>query len=593
MSMSESWPEAEAAVPAPEETDELVELTLRADTLYTEIRLLDARFTPVTLSANTGQVVVSVSPGLYEVGFRTAEGWQSQHVIVNPESDSLVVEQEPSTVAAPDMVSPPQSFIDDEATVVIDLNPPADAAGLPGSSPSAIDDISVTLTSATEPTPSARDLQREATGLWRFVAKPGYWRLRISEAHPRQPFEIAITVVSNYIAYITAPVRPAEGGACVDLERFRFRLLPAGSTAAPSGDLIGFEETAFAALNANRPLFGPALERLIDDLVDDKALNPMLGILAGHLCHKDRDGALVFQDRLLGWLESVTGGHAYHPDVYALRIGFMMRTGGALQGLPPFPFPPILAASWRVLVEASKLEPGLVPVGSLGDLIADRLWASAQWVAWTAPPVEAGTVEVEAPATTASRLRKTATAPVKRAVRSASRIKRAAPAAKSAARRAAPKATYSVDTSGGGAAAANPPLAGSAGGAVGSIRSPAANTAVIEAGLAHSELRDWVRIASGEDSRSNDGIAWLSEQGITPAEIAIASAVYPLAPTEELQSVIAKFAKGFRQSRSRGSLPTALERTDALGLPQATIERALDSFASKLVDHAAKFNIKL
>ena len=71
-----------------------VTLKVSAADPFTEIRVLNARFEPVTLPANAGHITVAVPPGLYEVGFRTTTGWQSQHVVAIPRSSEVTVTQE-------------------------------------------------------------------------------------------------------------------------------------------------------------------------------------------------------------------------------------------------------------------------------------------------------------------------------------------------------------------------------------------------------------------------------------------------------------------------------------------------------------------
>ena len=76
-----------------------VALNLRATDRFTEIRVLNARFEPVALSANTGSTTVNVAPGLYEVGFRQGkDDWQSQHVVASPGMSEVTVQQRSSAL---------------------------------------------------------------------------------------------------------------------------------------------------------------------------------------------------------------------------------------------------------------------------------------------------------------------------------------------------------------------------------------------------------------------------------------------------------------------------------------------------------------
>ena len=267
-----------------------------------------------------------------------------------------------------------------------------------------------------------------------------------------------------------------SGNISIDLERMRVRLLRRDEQDMMDATLTEFEDAALAALGSGRPLFGPDFERLIDNLVDDKAHNPMLGIFAAHLCDRGGDDDLLFQERLLERLGAVTGWPAIaNSDIAALRLRLFMRMGRSIEHEPPVAFPPLLAASWEALLDAARLRPELVPAGSLSERVAARLWSSRLWVAWSAAPSGAPSQPQPKPRSAAAGTK---------------------------------------------AAADN----------------FAAVSAKIASALANSSLRDWLRDARRSSSSSAAGLAWDDMLDLTPAEAAVARALYPIAADETKQN---------------------------------------------------------
>lgn len=507
-----------------------VALNLRATDRFTEIRVLNARFEPVALSANTGSTTVNVAPGLYEVGFRQGkDDWQSQHVVASPGMSEVTVQQRSSALESVRTAVPvfaPRSRPNANATVVVSVT----------GTTSGLDDVTnlkqfVTLSSADAGDQSATDLVPHDWRGAQFAVAPGHWRLRFNEPGERPPFELPLTVSPDYRVEVVAPL-VRSGNISIDLERMRVRLLRRDEQDMMDATLTEFEDAALAALGSGRPLFGPDFERLIDNLVDDKAHNPMLGIFAAHLCDRGGDDDLLFQERLLERLGAVTGWPAIaNSDIAALRLRLFMRMGRSIEHEPPVAFPPLLAASWEALLDAARLRPELVPAGSLSERVAARLWSSRLWVAWSAAPSGAPSQPQPKPRSAAAGTK---------------------------------------------AAADN----------------FAAVSAKIASALANSSLRDWLRDARRSSSSSAAGLAWDDMLDLTPAEAAVARALYPIAADETKQNRL----EGLVKNIQRGSSPLAGDLTamcKVLGLPPTTVEQAADSLAAKLGSQAADFNIKL
>ncbi|WP_454019561.1 hypothetical protein [Azospirillum sp. Marseille-Q6669] len=129
-------------------------------------------------------------------------------------------------------------------------------------------------------------------------------------------------------------------------------------------------EVARAALRDRRQVLGGQLRNMLEGKFED----PMLGIFAGHLLlrARERDGELL--RTVVGNLRAILGEP--HPDVEALALAI---------GMPSkyrFDAPPMLAASWALVVQASIRNPDLVPSDRLSGRIASRIFASSLWLRW-------------------------------------------------------------------------------------------------------------------------------------------------------------------------------------------------------------------
>lgn len=518
-------------------TGKWVKLTVQAAGPFTELRVLDARLRPVSLDGNTGSGTASVPPGLYEVGFRAADGWEIKHIVAAPDRDEVRVEQDkpaPSTTRSAVVVEQAQPRYDNVNVSVLLTGATDRPAG---------SEISVTLVRGDDEGTAVPDLTPSDQFCFRFLVPPGNWRLRLDEPTDRPPFEVPLTVCANYRLDVIAPLLPSDT-IVIDVDRLRVRLVSLNDPTGMTPDLIEFEDAALSALGSDRALYGGEFERLIENLVNDKALNPMLGIMAAHLCDRGRSEP-SFLERLLAKLELLTGGPApMHPDVAALRLRLRLRSHQSLEAEAPVPFPPLLAASWSALIEAARERPGLIPVGSISERMADRLWSSTLWVAWSAVPAPAP-VQVGA-------------VPPTRGV--------AAPATPAIATRPVP---------------ATPEIF------------PTLKETIV-AGLNHPQLRDWFREARNASRIQPTGLASDEDLVITPAEVAVGRALFPVAGSEDKQNRFARFAESVKRGTTGPSFEVDLNTVSkSLGLPPTTVARAAGSLADKLQAMALNFKLDL
>lgn len=177
--------------------------------------------------------------------------------------------------------------------------------------------------------------------------------------------------------------------------RFEDELLPDLATAVIShspeaafkhDDQLRHLEAQFQeALRANRqvPHTSALLDRYWREIV---AQAPVLGLCLAHIGLRTGDASREQLVRLAKALRSQLG---LHPDVLALQL--LLDPGAAVGTIEA---PPMMAASWRALVAASYVQPGLVPARSPIDAIAEATSVAAPWVIWSS--MEAVILEDEA-----------------------------------------------------------------------------------------------------------------------------------------------------------------------------------------------------
>ncbi|MDP9175719.1 MAG: hypothetical protein M3O30_17905 [Planctomycetota bacterium] len=115
------------------------------------------------------------------------------------------------------------------------------------------------------------------------------------------------------------------------------------------------------------------LERVLSESSDD----PLALIYATHLLRR----GLVAKPRALPLLRKMLGDA--HPDVAAIALMDNADTGGPGPGTEHrFTVPPMLRASWRLVVDATIRWPTLVPPDSLAAKVAIKLAGAGPWATW-------------------------------------------------------------------------------------------------------------------------------------------------------------------------------------------------------------------
>jgi hypothetical protein len=111
----------------------------------------------------------------------------------------------------------------------------------------------------------------------------------------------------------------------------------------------------------------------LDLMVRGKFETPMLGLYAAHLLNPDDPAERRIWKVVVGNLHRLLPGH---PDVQALEL----RNAPSPTG--DFSVPPMLRASWGLVVDASARHPELVPTGSLAARVAGSVYSSSTWLTW-------------------------------------------------------------------------------------------------------------------------------------------------------------------------------------------------------------------
>lgn len=522
-----------------------IKLQIRATSPLTEVRVSDARFRDVRLPGNSGVVDIDLSPGVYQVAFRQGKGWQNQLVVLSPGLTEKAVFESAATTP---LGEEPADAEDDHAE--------GDAAALEGAirvsfsprSGLAQERSPFLLTDANG---QLAELVQGLQGRNTTAATSGAWFLRVADT-PDSTIAIPVLSIAGWRTrvrlYMSSEGRRWDAArTLVSLERTH----PLGSRALQD------TKDALALLSRKRYLSGESYHDLLKRLLSDKFEDPMLGIYGGHLLriNTEADRALLREvivnlSRLIGGGGGQPGAPKRHPDVETLKLRLSAAVDSSTDmDVLPFEFPPTLATSWRLLLEAAKNRPHLVPRGSLTAEFAARSFECGPWRAWQGKPAKPSTSHtlIEfVPANTPLTER---------------------------------GAALEVLRSAGTATPSN---------ASGDFSS---QCSLIRAALGHRAIREWYRSAGRMYSLgSEDSVAAaLDDELLEPHERALAGALRPVAPDETSQPMYdAMWVSG---AAGEQAVPTPESLAAQLGLPAATIEDAADRLLSKLAARTPAANL--
>jgi hypothetical protein len=227
---------------------------------------------------------------------------------------------------------------------------------------------------------------------------PGSYQLRLSS--PGLPeIEQTVFAAAEWQTQVFIPVVPAAAGRCLDLSQSAVLMSPIEFGFQPDWIAFRWTEAARQALASSRGNAAP-IESLrsgvkeavqlqqggFDDytlraMLHGKFLNPMLGIYGAHLMILKTDTDMTLLREVTENLQKLVGDH---PDVLSLHLYLNDERAQQLS----FPNPPMLRASWSLVVQNSTRQ-GVVPSGSYSAKIGANLWGSGAWLTWQVPQVEA------------------------------------------------------------------------------------------------------------------------------------------------------------------------------------------------------------
>ena len=218
--------------------------------------------------------------------------------------------------------------------------------------------------------------QGDASAGWRADVDPGPYRLRLTLSDGTA-FERALYVSpgqQTQVFLMRADYALADGG----VER-RADLAGGGVVISPSqvfqpddGRTRLAELARYALAQKRRALS----DEVINDILDEKGEDPMLGLLGAHLLLRDEPENHSFFETVIGNLLRLLGPE--HPDVHALRLR-------ARPPPPPAPLSsaPMLRASWDLAAVDPHTAEVIPETGPTG-VIATRILPSAPWLVWSA-----------------------------------------------------------------------------------------------------------------------------------------------------------------------------------------------------------------
>lgn len=166
-----------------------------------------------------------------------------------------------------------------------------------------------------------------------------------------------------------------EGGRSADLSDASVRMARLGVAFDPLRPDLHLTELARQSLGTGRAVIDA---EQLQSMLWMKADNPILAIYGAHVWLGQHDAR-----RPKGELGAVADNLAAlvpgHPDVDALRLAVDPAAPVA------FPLPPMLRASWQVVIAASAQRPELVPPDSLAATVAGSVYDTSTWLIWRAP----------------------------------------------------------------------------------------------------------------------------------------------------------------------------------------------------------------
>lgn len=379
-----------------------VRLDIHASDDATEIFVIDGALERI--ASGVGALEVDVPPGLYKVRFRSG----------NVQHDELVSVPE-GAVRVPPVYAPPLAFrsaaplaatrttheyhmypamrlsrtvhrtLGAGAELFVFLRDEDEAAGAVAFPADAF----TILTPAG--TPLARAGEGEAVPDDRYVGLnvallPGPYLLRVDGGEQGR-FELALTLVPGWQTQVFLAVEgtPGSGHRGPSLRGASVLMAPQGAGFVAERPGTRLADLARIALEGGRSVASEALQRLLQGKFED----PLLGLYGVHLLLRQPAPERPLIEMVADTLRALLGDH---PDVRVLRLHLGLDDDGR-----PFDAPPMLRASWTLLMQAARDRPGLILAGSPVERASHQALFSGPWLVFRAGAADAAPPPASAP----------------------------------------------------------------------------------------------------------------------------------------------------------------------------------------------------
>jgi hypothetical protein len=396
MSPSEQLSSAEP--PVPPARSSLVRLVITAPP-GTDIFVIDSQFR--ALAHEGRRLDLQLMPGIYKVKFQAGSAVHEQHVVLEPGASVVELKAPPLAFQSSVPLAGTETTHDYHmanaatfsrqvhlkdgagASVFVFARNWTDTAGsdrnlpLPrGQHPAtglALHDADGRLVADLTQTGNADLGAQDPWSACTVEVKPGPYRLRV-QVPEIGTLEQIVIAPPGWQAQVFL-LQTNYGGAQspvyrADLTRASMLLARLGAGFDPNSDSLQLTELARAALRRRRVVVA---RDLLDQLLESKFENPMLGLYAAHALLANTDPDRLLLHTVLQHLRGMLGPH---PDVDALALYLGEQVGRT------YSMPPMLRRSWSIVVEHAARRRDLVPAGSFASRAGSAIWGNSIWLIW-------------------------------------------------------------------------------------------------------------------------------------------------------------------------------------------------------------------
>lgn len=390
-------------------------LICQADSDFVKIEILDGAMRPVPLTSNLGLIEIDLPLGAYKVIFRSGSETEEQIVLLSkPGGREWVTPKEElwfQTAAPLYRTAHSHEYQNETAKEWSRKEPLArfkkeGDAGLllmvrdTGRGESLVDNPARGLILARPDGRIAFNMELDGD----FLAErrltvshvrldAGRYLLQLATGEGRRLKQM-IYLPEEWQTQIFLTTKEVRGGQRADLSQMSMLMAWPQTGFEPDGFMVRLTAKALQALAINE-LIPPAEE---SEMLFGKFDNPLIGLYGAHLYLRRPAinlgrAAFIFRNlyRLFGRVP--------HPDVLAFGWGALLKgeeqesddpdereriaeLRRRLEEAGPIDSPPMLRASWDILLRASYTVPGLIPLESLTEQAAGSMLNTSPWLIW-------------------------------------------------------------------------------------------------------------------------------------------------------------------------------------------------------------------